>query len=458
MDSIDIAKDASTSPMPAGSGSLISGLMSTLTRTKSDIIKSSTISSSLNRITSSTYYTSSERYTSSTSLRSSVLTSNYVQSSTLKLGSSSVALTSTQLVSQPMSSLRHSSSLRTSHTVSIIRSTATSSLRSSISLGSSSAVLTVSSKQSLIPSSLVFSSAITSSLSSPPSSVATSGASSSSLSTNNSKKNTIIIAVVVSVCGLIIISLVSFFFYRYLKRRKRNANLIPVAEEDNTRRSLEISTSLPLPRIHPVVRSTRASAQESTSELSIPNFIGSIFTRSRRDTLASHESALDVNSLRAGTASPSGSQTGEGSGFVKISGRKLERWQDPELVSIHSISGRVYDRNGKLISTTSTDDHEKSSPIASEKRTHGASGDIYESTSSTARNNDEIGGYQSNVINNTDSASVSDSNTNTNINNFENNIKDGNEIVADDDKPSITDTTSTDGEFFFVADSTASTK
>ncbi|KAK9464762.1 hypothetical protein V1512DRAFT_267636 [Lipomyces arxii] len=36
-------------------------------------------------------------------------------------------------------------------------------------------------------------------------------------------------------------------------------------------------------------------------------------------------------------------------GFVKISGRKLERWQDPERVSIHSMSGRIYDRDGNEI-------------------------------------------------------------------------------------------------------------
>ncbi|KAK9379446.1 uncharacterized protein V2V93DRAFT_373805 [Kockiozyma suomiensis] len=86
-------------------------------------------------------------------------------------------------------------------------------------------------------------------------------------------------------------------------------------------------------------RSFLAPSMSTNSE--IPHFLGSIFTRSRRNTFSS---SINSSSVGANT-----SNTGDESGFVKISGRKLERWQDPEMASIHSASGRVYDGSGNEI-------------------------------------------------------------------------------------------------------------
>ncbi|KAK9321345.1 hypothetical protein V1517DRAFT_339909 [Lipomyces orientalis] len=92
----------------------------------------------------------------------------------------------------------------------------------------------------------------------------------------------------------------------------------------------------------PTLSSPRSfPASSSASDLPRPHFLGAFFPRSRRETGASHRT-----SSTQGVSSASGP---EETRFMKISGRKLERWQDPELASIHSISGRIYDRDGREI-------------------------------------------------------------------------------------------------------------
>ncbi|KAK9462743.1 uncharacterized protein V1516DRAFT_187454 [Lipomyces oligophaga] len=108
------------------------------------------------------------------------------------------------------------------------------------------------------------------------------------------------------------------------------------------------------------------SLSTSGRDSPLPHLIEHLFTRPRRNTGASLVSSSTqggpagssiVSSVGAGASSAqmggSGGPahiTGESeSGFVKIRGKKLERWQDPEQLSIHSISGRVYDRDGKEV-------------------------------------------------------------------------------------------------------------
>ncbi|KAK9470639.1 uncharacterized protein V1510DRAFT_422601 [Dipodascopsis tothii] len=72
------------------------------------------------------------------------------------------------------------------------------------------------------------------------------------------------------------------------------------------------------------------ASHASTVDSGGSSLFGMMFGRGR-------SSQLDLQ----GPTSPT-SIDSAGNSFVKISGRKLERWQDPEQASIHSLSGRVY--------------------------------------------------------------------------------------------------------------------
>ncbi|KAK9365048.1 hypothetical protein V1509DRAFT_612910 [Lipomyces kononenkoae] len=174
-----------------------------------------------------------------------------------------------------------------------------------------------------------------------------------SLKPASSKQTTVIASVVGTLGALLVIVLIVFCLFRRRRRRQSDSQLILARSQVRvpqtaTRRTptsrSQMTQTYAQPETPPQTSSTRRSYQpsSSTSDLSHPHFLGAFFTRSRRDTATSH-----LESSTQGTSTPSALE--QTTGFMKISGRKLERWQDPELASIHSISGRIYDRDGREI-------------------------------------------------------------------------------------------------------------
>ncbi|KAK9430100.1 hypothetical protein V1505DRAFT_312126 [Lipomyces doorenjongii] len=168
----------------------------------------------------------------------------------------------------------------------------------------------------------------------------------------SSRQTTVIASVVGSVGSVLIFAIIFFFFVRRRRRRHSDSHRIfthsqpryppAAAQGASTPRSQMMQTYAQAQTPEPISSTQRSyPPSSSASDLSHPRFLGSLFTRSRRDTGASH-----LSNSTQGMSSPSAV---EQTGFMKISGRKLERWQDPELASIHSISGRIYDRDGREI-------------------------------------------------------------------------------------------------------------
>ncbi|KAK9374334.1 uncharacterized protein V1513DRAFT_85199 [Lipomyces chichibuensis] len=170
----------------------------------------------------------------------------------------------------------------------------------------------------------------------------------------SSTQTTVIASVAGSLGSVLIIAIIFVFFVRQRRRRHFDSHSIFTRSQPQYAPAAGQGTSTPRSQMTQNYAQTQAQTplptsstqrsyppSSSTSDLSHARFLGSLFTRSRRDTGVSH--------LSNSTQGMSSHSAVEQSGFMKISGRKLERWQDPELASIHSISGRIYDPDGREI-------------------------------------------------------------------------------------------------------------
>ncbi|KAK9328457.1 hypothetical protein V1520DRAFT_281369 [Lipomyces starkeyi] len=263
----------------------------------------------------------------------------------------STAATSSSIGNSRMASSSSTESAGTSLFQSLSSTSTSSPILSSskLTLTSASTIASASTASLFISttSTTSFSSSIT-----PIASSASSTINTDPVSQLSSRQKTVIASVVGSLGSVLIIAIIFFFFIRQRRRRHSDSHRIfthsqprypPAAAQVTSTPRSHMTQTYAQAQTPPPTSSTQRSypPSSSASDLSHPRFLGSFFTRSRRDTGASHLS----NSIQ-GMSSPSAV---EQSGFMKISGRKLERWQDPELASIHSLSGRIYDRDGREI-------------------------------------------------------------------------------------------------------------